>query len=359
MIEHRIDHPSAWTGASVRGKEAFAFDLGPRHLGAFERAIESVRAWGIDLDDVGRGDFPLDAIAEDVAAVKRALDHGHGIVVVRGFPVGEWAPEDVELMYWGFGCHLGTAASQSVMGDRLGYVTDVSDVDPNARAYRSRRELSLHNDFGNYHGMLSLSVARRGGESRFASSLAVHNAMLAEAPQHLPRLYRGWPLYRLGEEAEGELPYTPHRVPVYSVCEGWLSCRYMRGFIEAGATLRGHPLGEPDVAALDGLDEIAHRDEVMVEFLLEPGEAVFYNNLIVMHARAAFENGPSADTRRRLLRLWLYAEDARPVVPEIEVFDSPGIPPQPGRSPSGEGELLKSLGAKGFSKTELGSGPSA
>jgi hypothetical protein len=97
----------------------------------------------------------------------------------------------------------------------------------------------------------------------------------------------------------------------------------------------------------------------MVEFLLEPGEAAFYNNLIVMHARAAFENGPSADTRRRLLRLWLYAEDARPVVPEIEVFDSPGIPPQPGRSPSGEGELLKSLGAKGFSKAELGSGPSA
>ena len=183
--------------------------------------------------------------------------------------------------------------------------------------------------------------------------------MLAEEPHHLPRLYVGYPLYRLGEEAEGELPYTPHRVPVYSVCEGWLSCRYMRGFIEAGATLRGHPLEEPDVAALDCLDEISHRDDVMIEFLLEPGEAAFYNNLVVMHARAAFENGPSADTQRHLLRLWLYADDARPVVPEIEVFDSPGIPPQAGRSPSGEGERLKSLGAKGFSKASLGSTPSA
>lgn len=359
MIEQRIDHPSAWTGASIRGKEAFAFDLGPRHLDAFKRAIESVRARGLGLDDVARRDFPLDAIAEDLASVKHALDDGHGIVVVRGFPVGQWTPEDVELMYWGLGCHLGTAASQSVMGDRLGHVTDVSDIDPNARAYRSRRELSLHNDFGNYHGMLSLSVALRGGESRFASSLAVHNAMLAEAPHHLPRLYRGWPLYRLGEEAEGELPHTPHRVPVYSVCEGWLSCRYMRGFIEAGATLRGHSLEEPDVAALDCLDTIAHRDEVMVEFLLDPGEAAFYNNLVVMHARAAFENGPSPDTRRHLLRLWLYADDARPVVPEIEVFDSPGIPPQPGRSPSGEGELLTKLGATGFSKAGLGSNPNA
>ena len=358
MIEHRINHPSAWTGASIGGKEAFVFDLGSRHLAAFERAIEIVRARGLGLDDVARGDFPLDSIAEDVGALKSALDDGHGLAVVRGFPVGHWAAEDVELMYWGLGCHLGTAASQSVMGDRLGHVTDVSDVDPNARAYRSRRELSLHNDFGNYHGMLSLSVALHGGESRFASSLAVHNAMLAETPHHLPRLYAGWPLYRLGEEAEGELPYTAHHVPVYSVCEGWLSCRYMRGFIEAGATLRGQPLEETDVAALDGLDEIAHRDEVMVEFLLEPGEAAFYNNLVVMHARAAFENGPSADARRHLLRLWLYADGARPVVPEIEVFDSPGIPPQPGRSPSGEGEVLTKLGATGFSKAGIGSNPS-
>ena len=275
----------------------------------------------------------LDEIAPDITGIKHALDDGRGIVVVRGFPVGQWAAEDVELMYWGLGCHLGTVASQSVLGDRLGHVTDVSDVDPNARAYRNRRELSLHNDFGNYHGMLSLSVALRGGESRFASYLAVHNAMLAEAPHHLPRLYCGYPLYRLGEEAEGELPYTPHRVPVYSVCRGWLSCRYMRGFIEAGATLRGRPLEAPDVAALDCLDLVAHREEEMVEFLLEPGEAAFYNNLIVMHARAAFENGPSADSRRHLLRLWIYADGARPVVPEVEVFDSPGIPPQAGRSP--------------------------
>ena len=358
MVEHRIDHPSAWTGASLRrGKTELLVDLSPRHLAAFERAIEGVRTRGLSLFDVGRGDFPLDAIAADVAAIKHELDEGHGLVIVRGFPVGRWAAEDVELMYWGLGAHLGTAASQSVLGDRLGHVTDVSDVDPNARAYRSRRELSLHNDFGNYHGMLSLSVAGQGGESRFASSVAVHNVMLAETPHHLPRLYRGYPLYRLGEEAEGELPYTPHRVPVFSVCQGWLSCRYMRGFIEAGATLRGTPLKPPDVAALDALDAIAHRDQVMIEFLLEPGEAAFYNNLVVMHARAAFKDGEAQHARRHLLRLWLYADGARPVVPEIEVFDSPGIPPQAGRSPSGEGERLRSLGAKGFSKATLESSP--
>ena len=355
MIEHHIEHPSAWTGAALGGKAALAFDLESRHLAVFERAVARVRARGLGLREAGRGDFSLGAVAGEVAAIKRELDEGRGLVLVRGFPVGRWAPEDVELMYWGLGAHLGTAASQSVMGDRLGHVVDVSDTDPDARAYRSRRELSLHNDFGDYHGMLSLQVARRGGESRFASCITVHNVMLAEAPEHLPRLYRGYPLYRLGEEAEGEAPCTPHRVPVFSVCRGRLSCRYMRGFIEAGATLSGEPLGASDVAALDCLDSIAHRDEVMIEFLLEPGEAVFYNNLVVMHARAAFENGDSEHARRHLLRLWLYAEEGRPVVPEIEVFDSPGIPPQAGRSPSGEGQRLRSLGATGFSRAALAS----
>jgi hypothetical protein len=309
-----------------------------------------VAARGLRRDDLGRDDFPLAAIAPDLEAIRRRLDDGRGIVLVRGFPVGEWSPEDIELMYFGLGLHLGNPVSQSVMGDRLGHVVNVSDEDPNARAYRSQHELSLHNDLGNYHGMLCLGVARRGGESRYASSIAIHNAMLAEVPHHLPRLYRGYSLYRLGEEDPGTLPYTPHRVPVFSVCEGLLSSRYMRGFIEAAATLSGVPLEQEDIAALDGLDAIAHRDEIMLEFMLEPGEAVFYNNLFVMHARAAFEDDKPNGVRRHLLRLWIYAENARPVVPEIELFDHPGVLPQPGRSPSGEGKRLRSLGARAFSR---------
>ena len=281
------------------------------------------------------------------------LDEGRGIIIVRGFPVGEWSSDDVELMYWGFGLYLGTAVSQSVLGDRLGHVVDVTDVDPNARAYRSKRELSLHNDLGDYHGMLCISAPRVGGESRYASSLSVHNVIRAEAPEHLPRLYRGYSLYRLGEEQPSELPYTPHRVPVFSEKDGYLSSRLMRGFIDAGATLRGEPLEESDLAALDCFEAISHRDELMLEFKLEPGEAVFYNNLCVMHARAAFEDDKEHGLKRHLLRMWIYAEQGRPVVPEIELFDYPGIMPQPGRSPSGEGKRLRRLGAKAFSRDSL------
>ena len=329
-------------------KEDCVVELDDACLAYFARVIETVR--GKPVEDVKLDSYADAATPAVIKIIKQALDHGTGLVVVRGIPVERWSSVDIEHLFWGLGLHLGIAASQSVMGDRLGHVVNVSDVDPNARAYRSQRELSLHHDFGDYHAMASLSLPKSGGESRYASAITVHNIMLEEMPHHLERLYRGYSLYRLGEQAEDEPVCTPHRVPVFSIRDGLLSSRFMRGFIEAAATLREQPLEPDDIAALDAFEEVSHRDEVMLEFTLQPGEAALYNNLFVMHARAAFEDDKTNDFQRHLLRLWIYAEPGRPVVPEIEVFDAPGIPPQSGRSPSGEGELLRNLGASSFSR---------
>ncbi len=352
MIEHQIKHPSAWSAAEL-SKDDWVVALDDACLAYFAAVIETVR--GLPVQDVTLDSYAGLATPTVIKSIKQVLDQGTGLVVLRGVPVERWSSVDIEHLFWGLGLHLGVPASQSVMGDRLGHVVDVSDVDPNARAYRSQRELSLHHDFGDYHAMLSLSLANSGGESRYASAITVHNIMLTEMPHHLERLYRGYSLYRLGEQAEHEPDCTPHRVPVFSVRDGFLSSRFMRGFIEAAATLREQPLQPEDIAALDAFEEVSHRDEVMLEFTLEPGEAALYNNLFVMHARAAFEDDKVNDIRRHLLRLWIYAEQGRPVVPEIEVFDAPGIPPQPGRSPSGEGELLRALGASSFSRDATGS----
>ena len=63
------------------------------------------------------------------------------------------------------------------------------------------------------------------------------------------------------------------------------------------------------------------------------GEAVVANNYTVFHARTAFTDSP--EQRRHLLRLWLAADPPRPVVPETRQYPGePGIPAQPGRTPS-------------------------
>ena len=266
------------------------------------------------------------------------MQDGRGLLVVRGFPVERWSLADLETAYFGLGTHFGVAVSQSVMGDRLGHVTDVTATDPNARGYRNSRELTLHTDFCDVVSFLCVRAAREGGESWFASALAVHEILAAENPAALALLERGFRWHRYGEQAPDAPEVTPWRVPVFSRCEGALSCRYIRNYIVEGAAHESVPaLTTDELAAMDAFHEVCHRPEVRVAFMLAPGEAVFINNFTVLHARTAFRDFDEPARRRLLLRLWLTVPGGRPVVPEIQVYDSGregGVPPQPGRVPS-------------------------
>ena len=150
-------------------------------------------------------------------------------------------------------------------------------------------------------------------------------------------------MYRAGEQSQDELPYTPHRVPIFSYKDGYVSVRYIRAYIHAAATQRNTQLTRAEVNALDLLDEVAQSPDIMLEIDLQPGEISIINNYTVMHARTPFENDPINGRVRHLLRLWLTVSQSRPVVPEINLFDTPGITFKKGQHSSGEGEMLKRL----------------
>ena len=333
-----ITGPGVWTGTEVGGKEAFVFELGDRHLAEMQANLEQVRVRGLGTEDIERRDFPLRAIADELSALSDELQDGRGLLIIRGFPTDEVSLADLETLYWGLGTHLGVAVSQSVMGDRLGHVIDVTDSDPHARAYRNRQELTLHTDFSDVVSFLCVRKAKVGGLSWFASALAVHDEIQRTRPDLLDVLYRGFYWHRFSEEAAEAAPITPWRVPVFSRCADKISCRFIRGYITEAATHETvEALTDLEVEALDYFEEIAHRDGMPVKFMLEPGEAVFINNFTALHAREAFENFPEMDRRRLLLRLWMTVPGGRPIVPEVQIYDSGragGVPPQPGRTPS-------------------------
>ena len=334
----KSEDSSAWTAQSLGTKESLCFELRPSHLEALDAALQTVRARALETDAVTLADVPLPELAEDIRRLRAEISTGPGLLVVRGFPVDEYPLSDLETLFWIFGVQLGVPVSQSVMGDRLGHVTDVTDTDPNARAYRNNRELTLHTDLADLVSFLCVRKARSGGVSWFASALAVHEEMRRLRPDLLEVLYRGFPWFRSGENADDSDAVTPWRVPVLSKVDGLVSCRYVRDYIiEAQAHPGGSALTAKDIEALDYFDEIAHRDGVPIKFVLEPGEAVFINNLTVLHARTSFNTETIAEKKRLLLRLWMKMKPARPSVPELKIFDGVdehGIPPQAGRLPS-------------------------
>lgn len=343
-----ISHRSAWKGPDFASKDSFAFDLEPRHLAAIDAAMDRVRRAELTLDDIERRHFDLPEMTEEIAALFDEIQHGRGFVLMRGFPLERYSQSEIGIIYWGLGTHFGTGVSQSVLGDRLGHVMDHSKQDPHARAYRSSRELKLHTDFSEIVSLLCLQKAKTGGLTRIASAVTVHNEILAHHPEFLEPLYRGFPFYRSGEQGPGEDPVTPWNVPVYSFIDGALSARYIREYIDRGMAIRGRDPTALEREAIDYFDAVANSPDTYLEFMIEPGEAIFLNNFTVLHARTEFEDDAAAGLKRHLLRLWLDVADGRPAPREMELFESTGIARQDGKTPSGGGEFYKQYLGRGM-----------
>lgn len=315
-----VEHPSAWKAADFDDLESITFELHQRHLRALDRGLVAARATGRRTETLTREDFPLDDIAGDLDTIRHRVQSERGIVLLRSLPVSRYSREDMCRMFWGLGTHFGRAVSQSLMGDRLGHVTNVSGDNPAERGYRSRRELDMHTDSDDILMMLCLQNARRGGQSRFVSAMTIYNEMLATQPDLLPELLRGFRYHWRGEQDDGEEPITSFRVPVFSHCNGALSCVFLRAFIDMAAQDLGEPLRRGERAALDGFEELCERPDLQLALNLEPGDAYLVNNYTTLHSRTAFDDYDEPEKRRYLLRLWLKAADSRPVADAVRRF---------------------------------------
>ena len=198
-----IDHPSAWKPADFASPADYTIELTASQLRDIEHAIARVKAAGLGLDDLGRQHFELPSLRPVIDEIRRQIEAGRGFVVVRRLPVEAFSKNDLGMLFWGIGTHLGHGLSQSVLGDRLGHVKDFSREDPLARAYRNKQELSPHTDSADLVGLFCLRDAESGGVSQLTSATAVHNVLRDEYPAALERLYRGYSFHRRGEEQPG------------------------------------------------------------------------------------------------------------------------------------------------------------
>jgi hypothetical protein len=306
-------------------------ELSQHHVDALMLALGRVKAQGLPLEAIRLEHFALDPIGEDVAAWRREVQRGRGLVLLRGFPVDRLSVDEIEFMYFGLGLHFGQPVSQSNMGDLIGHVVDIGGKDARERAYRNSCELRLHTDRCDHVGMLCLQPAKEGGVSGYASALTVHNELLATRPDLLEALYAGYFHHRFGEQPAGQPPVTPVRVPIYSVTDGVPCVIYIRGYIDL-AEEEGHITLTPvEREALSWFETISERPDVRLDFTLEPGELAFFNNCLVLHTRTAFEDYPEPERRRHLLRLWLM-EEGRPAAEGVRLHKGAGgIPRQEGK----------------------------
>jgi hypothetical protein len=305
-----VSHPANWYGPEMAADPAlWLVELSPDEVTELAAAARRARQQGIAPAGLTRDNFPLPGLADRLSRWRQVLSSGRGFLCLRGLPVDAWGDELASYVYWGLGHQLGAPGAQNAAEELLGHVTDYGEEadNPAVRRYRTSGNIDFHCDAADVVGLLCLRTARRGGQSRIASSVTIFNEILAKRPDLVPRLFQPFRLDRRGEEGEGEAPtldITPCAFAGGQLRTFWHS-EYFRSAVRHPGV---PPFTAEEQALLELYDRLAASPEIYLDMWLQPGDIQLISNHTVVHARTAYEDYPESARRRHLLRLWLSLE---------------------------------------------------
>lgn len=307
-----IVDPAGWTAAELSASDDWIYALSNAECDEIVEAVQGIEKRGLDIKDIGRDDFALPRLGEGLAAVRDELLNGRGFVLIRGLPVGDLTRRQSAIAYWGLSTHFGRAVSQNGKGHLLGHVKDVGGdySRGDTRGYLTRAQLGFHVDRCDHVGLLCLQPAMKGGESRIASAVTLHNEILARRPDLMGELVKDFYWSWIGEAPPGSEPW--YLMPVFSFEDGYLCVRGVSSHIYKSRQLPGvPPFTDKQVEALDFFKEVVN--EIAFDMAFDQGDIQILHNPVTLHSRRGFEDWPEPARKRHLLRLWIRDDGCRPI----------------------------------------------
>ena len=305
---------SAWSARDLAADPSLQYTMSAAQVEELDGAMRTAIASGLKAAEFTREQFALPTLGPRIAALSDEVENGRGVAMLRGIPVQRYDTDAIRVLYWGFGVHAGIPVSQNSKGQLIAEVSDKGNDygDRNTRGFATNAELAPHVDTSDMTTLLCLRGARSGGESKVVSSTTIYNAILAEHPEYLNILYRGFHHDLRGEGPTGDInELTVNRVPVYSYHNGRVSCSFNYRIIESATEKSGVPFTAEERAALDFVREVAMREELTLRFTMAPGDIQMISNHSVFHARTTFVDHDDPDQRRCLLRIWANMREGR------------------------------------------------
>ena len=302
-LETHID----WRSKDVADPRQWTVELTPRDHRELDHALETARAVSDNLLDIGIESFPLDGLVAKLADIERELMDGRGFVRISSLDTSRYSDDDLTMLYWGIGLHLGDPWPQNKYGHMMGDVTDQGKSldDPTLRGNEiGQVGLDYHTDGSDLIGLMCLRRAKSGGLSCVANVVAIYNTLVRTRPDLVAALYEPLPWDFRGEQPEGGQRY--YMRSVFTEHERRLFNFFVPQYIKAS---QRHPeaprLSDLAREALDTVSEMARDPDFNVYMELPPGSMQFINNYHVLHGRTPYEDDRAAGKVRHLKRLWL------------------------------------------------------
>jgi len=312
---HRVELPCAWYRQELEADKSWIWPFEKEHIEELDAALRLSEEKGLDIFEVTKDDFPLPSFGKILDALLDELEHGRGVVLMRGFPVERYNTDELRRLYWGMGAHMGTAESQNIDGELM---QDISDrgfdyTKTEHRGSMTAAKLRPHCDITDVVGLLCVRTAKEGGKSTLCSSSTVYNEVFDKHPEYLPVIHSGFRFDLDGKGPTGHPKEVTNPLPIFSWCDGQLSCRYNQKAIEEGAEKIDQPLNDLQQAAVAFIGDTAVRPDIQYEMDFRPGDIQWLNNYVILHSRTVYVDHGAADKKRLLLRLWLNHPKARPL----------------------------------------------
>ncbi len=289
---HRPTGRSIWLGKNLVGTDDWIVRLSPATLEEVDASVSRLRGRNAYDMPVTRDEFPLTTMTDDLARMRQEIATGRGFFVFRGLNLNLYSDNELGLIFRGFGAHFGSDLTQSAFGDRLGDIRDISDIlveRSKRRGYQSGGYQTAHTDPSGEVGivaMLSLKMAKSGGESLIASAHTVHNMLLDWCPDLLEEFYSGFVLRRPEFDAERMgRPALIGRVPSFCYENGWLNCDFQHGYMRRAVEHGDTTIRPKQEAALGAFVSASNHPDVMLKMMLKPGDFQFINNRTILHGR--------------------------------------------------------------------------
>ena len=262
-----------------------------------------------ELDNLDVNELPL--LKNKILYFKKEiLLDGVGLFVIDGTSLKNFSLKEKISIYKLISKILGELIVQNIQQEKIVEIKDVGKTMKTGGRYHETKEGGSHHtdspqwkDVPDYLGLFCVRNAKKGGTNLFLSAYTIHNKILKDRKDLLNIFYEQFHFDKRGEFKDGESPTVFE--PIFKFKDKRLHFRYLRNYIDAGHDIQNQPLSQSKKEALTYLDNLMHRDEIIMRYDLKPDDIVFSDNHWIVHGRISFEDYDDENLKRLMLRTWI------------------------------------------------------
>jgi len=128
ILKDKVTGPAAWRGSDLKNDHSWALQLSPISIDCIDKALAVVKKSGLSFPGFEKEDFPIHDLSSELSQYAEEMENGKGFLLLKGLPIERYTVDDLKIIYYGLGLHMGTPVCQNLKGDLLGNVMNVGDI---------------------------------------------------------------------------------------------------------------------------------------------------------------------------------------------------------------------------------------